>query len=135
LEEKVAIWATVSKGDTDFETNFKLRGHRVVSLMCHVLNVEDDEWFEKLVYCVSAEILQRMFDTHHHNWMDKKKKKPHDISPFKNHKEYLVYLDREKLVSHRFSNILNQMLKWTGAPSILKKGSQSLLPKYINIPQ
>ncbi|MED6124175.1 hypothetical protein PIB30_056637 [Stylosanthes scabra] len=27
------------------------------------------------------------------------------------------------------------MLKWAGAPSILKKGSQSLLPKYINIPR
>ncbi|MED6110037.1 hypothetical protein PIB30_039208 [Stylosanthes scabra] len=110
LEERVAIWATVSKGDNDFETIFRLRGHQVlealrrfmsmapksyidiqvVSLMCHVLNAEEDERFEKLVYCVPPEIL---------------------------------------------SNILNQMLKWAGAPSILKKGSQSLLPKYINIPQ
>ncbi|MED6212130.1 hypothetical protein PIB30_080306 [Stylosanthes scabra] len=74
----------------------------VVSLMCHVLNTEEDEQFEKLVYCVPPEILQRMFDTHHHNWMDKKKKKPHDISTLKNHEEYLIYLDREKLLSHRF---------------------------------
>ncbi|MED6188405.1 hypothetical protein PIB30_085628 [Stylosanthes scabra] len=62
----------------------------VVTLMCHVLNADEDERFEKLVYCVPPEIL---------------------------------------------SNILNQLLKWAGAPSILKKGSLSLLPTYINIPQ
>ncbi|MED6122675.1 hypothetical protein PIB30_042006 [Stylosanthes scabra] len=163
LEERVAIWATMSKGHNDFENDFEIsiyvNGTKVVSLMCHVLNAEEDERFEKLVYCAPPEILQRMFGTHHHNWMGKKKKKPHDISSLKNHEEYSVYLDIEKLFSHRFemfvldsknisspkdertalnkfaSNILNQMLKWVGAPSILKKGSQSLLPKYINIPQ
>ncbi|MED6124174.1 hypothetical protein PIB30_056636 [Stylosanthes scabra] len=134
LEERVAIWATVSKRDNDFETIFKLRGHRVlealryqfmsmapksyidiqiVGLMCHVLNAEEDERFEKLVYCVPPEILQRMFGTHHHNWMDKKKKKPHDISSLKNHEEYLVYLDREKLLSHRFISTWYPRLKLT----------------------
>ncbi|MED6163049.1 hypothetical protein PIB30_076259 [Stylosanthes scabra] len=179
LEETVAIWATVPKGDNEFETIFKLRGHRilealryqftsmaptsyidiqVVTLMCHVLNANEDERFEKLVYCVPPEILQRMFATHNHNWMDKKKRRPHEISSLLNHTEFLAYLDREKLNSHRFmfvldsknisspssertelnkfdSNILNQLLKWAGAPSILKKGSLSLLPTYINIPQ
>ncbi|MED6150572.1 hypothetical protein PIB30_073649 [Stylosanthes scabra] len=121
-----------------------------------------------------------MFATHNHNWMDKKKRRPHEISSLMNHTEFLAYLDREKLNSHRFlfapvlysehwwlyvldkskqqmfvldsknitsplsertdlnklaSNILNQLLKWAGAPSILKKGSLSLLPTYINIPQ
>ncbi|MED6210714.1 hypothetical protein PIB30_066720 [Stylosanthes scabra] len=108
---------------------------QAVSLMCHVLNAEENERFKKLVYCVSAEILQRIFQTYNHNWMDKKKKKkkPHEISSLKNHQEYLVYLDREKLVSHRFSNILDQMLRWVGAPSMFNKESNSLLPKYINI--
>ncbi|MED6126163.1 hypothetical protein PIB30_075683 [Stylosanthes scabra] len=201
LEERVAIWATVPKGDNEFETIFKLRGHRilealryqftsmapksyidiqVVTLMCHVLNADEDERFEKLVYCIPPEILQRMFATHNYNWMDKKKRRPHEISSLLNHTEFLAYLDREKLNSHRFlfapvlysehgwlyvldkfsqemfvldsknisspssertelnkfaSNILNQLLKWAGAPSILKKGSWSLLPTYINIPQ
>ncbi|MED6141998.1 hypothetical protein PIB30_109091, partial [Stylosanthes scabra] len=46
---------------------------------------------------------QRMFETHRHNWMDKKKKKkPHQINTLKNHQEYLDYLDKEKFVSHRF---------------------------------
>ncbi|MED6224336.1 hypothetical protein PIB30_082999 [Stylosanthes scabra] len=153
---------------------------QVDTLMCHVLNAEEDERFEKLVYCVPPKILQRMFATHNHNWMNKKKRRPHKISSLKNHTEYLAYLDREKLNSHRFlfapmlylehwwlyvldkskqemfvldsknisspssertdlnkfaSNILNQLLKWAGAPSILKKGSQSLRPTYINIPQ
>ncbi|MED6113134.1 hypothetical protein PIB30_068077 [Stylosanthes scabra] len=117
LEERVAIWATV------------------VTLMCHILNADEDERFEKLVYCVPPEILQRMFATHNHNWMDKKKRRPHEISSLLNHTKFLAYLDREKLNSHRFSNILNQLLKWAGAPSILKKGSLSLLSTYINIPQ
>ncbi|MED6227198.1 hypothetical protein PIB30_111076, partial [Stylosanthes scabra] len=33
------------------------------------------------------------------------------------------------------SNILDQMLKWAGAPSKFKKGLHSLLPRYINIPR
>ncbi|MED6188861.1 hypothetical protein PIB30_089981 [Stylosanthes scabra] len=123
LEERVAIWATVPKGDNEFETIFKLRGHRilealryqftsmaptsyidiqVVTLMCHVLNTDEDERFEKLVYYVPPEISQRMFATHNNNWMDKKKRRPHEISSLLNHTKFLAYLDREKLNSHRF---------------------------------
>ncbi|MED6147096.1 hypothetical protein PIB30_040806 [Stylosanthes scabra] len=76
-----------------------------------------------------------MFQAHHHNWMNKKKRRQHEISLLTNHDEYLHYLNREKLVSHRFSNIVNQVLKWAGAPSILKKGSWSLPTRYINVPQ
>ncbi|MED6141315.1 hypothetical protein PIB30_102203 [Stylosanthes scabra] len=123
LEERVVIWAMVPKGDNEFETIFKLRGHRilkalryqftsmapksyidiqVVTLMCHVLNADEDERFEKLIYCVPPKILQRMFATHNHNWMDKKKRRPPEISSLLNHTEFLAYLDREKLNSHRF---------------------------------
>ncbi|MED6186528.1 hypothetical protein PIB30_067564 [Stylosanthes scabra] len=131
LEERVAIWATVPKGDNEFEMIFKLREHRilealryqftsmtptsyidiqVVTLMCHVLNANEDERFEKLVYCVPPRDFgknlvrnQRMFATHNHNWMDKKKRRPHEISSLLNHTEFLAYLDREKLNSHRFN--------------------------------
>ncbi|MED6115185.1 hypothetical protein PIB30_087798, partial [Stylosanthes scabra] len=69
LEERVANWETVAKGDNNFNMIFKLRGHRflkamrcqfmsmvpwsyidiqVVSLMCHVINTEENEQFEKL---------------------------------------------------------------------------------------
>ncbi|MED6197156.1 hypothetical protein PIB30_054077 [Stylosanthes scabra] len=73
---------------------------QVVTLMCHVLNADEDERFEKLMYCVPQRFW--MFATHNHNWMDKKKRRPHEISSLKNHTEYLAYLDREKLNSHRF---------------------------------
>ncbi|MED6200052.1 hypothetical protein PIB30_081528, partial [Stylosanthes scabra] len=33
LEERVAIWATVPKGDNEFETIFKLRGHRILEAL------------------------------------------------------------------------------------------------------
>ncbi|MED6162210.1 hypothetical protein PIB30_068288 [Stylosanthes scabra] len=134
LEERVAILATVPKGDNEFETIFKLRGHRilealryqftsmaptsyidiqVVTLMCHILNADEDEQFEKLVYCVPPEILMFALDSKNIS------------SP-----------SSERMELNKFhSNILNQLLKWAGAPSILKKGSLSLLPTYINIPQ
>ncbi|MED6153417.1 hypothetical protein PIB30_101808 [Stylosanthes scabra] len=44
-----------------------------------------------------------MFATHNHNWMDKKKRRPHKISSLLNHTEFLAYLDREKLKSYRFN--------------------------------
>ncbi|MED6192894.1 hypothetical protein PIB30_014229 [Stylosanthes scabra] len=145
---------------------------QVVGLMYHILNGEEGERYEKMVYCIPPEIL-----------IDKKKRRPHEITTLVNHKEFLSFIDREKILSHRFffapvlysehwwlyvldknepegpemfvldsknisspteerttlnkfaSNILSQLLKWAGAPTILKKGSWSLLPTYINVPQ
>ncbi|MED6197448.1 hypothetical protein PIB30_056561 [Stylosanthes scabra] len=126
------------------------------------------------------DIQTRMLEAHHHNWIDKKKRRPHEITSLTN---FLSFIDREKIISHGFffapvlysehcwlyvldkngpegpemfvldsknisspteerttlnkfvSNILSQLLKWAGAPTILKKGSWSLLPTYINVPQ
>ncbi|MED6105963.1 hypothetical protein PIB30_000085 [Stylosanthes scabra] len=152
----------------------------VVRLMCHVLNGMEGDRYEKLVYCLPPDLLNWMFLTYHHNWMDKKKRRPHEINSLTNHEEYLKYIDMEKLFSHRFvfapvlysehwwlyvldknvpemfvldsknisspiderttlnkfgSNIMNQLLKWAEAPSILKKGSWSLPTRYVNIPK
>ncbi|MED6108145.1 hypothetical protein PIB30_020757 [Stylosanthes scabra] len=42
----------------------------------------------------------------------------------------------ERTILNKFaSNILSQLLRWAGAPTILKKGSWSLLSTYINVPQ
>ncbi|MED6193767.1 hypothetical protein PIB30_022555 [Stylosanthes scabra] len=79
FEERVATWATVPKG--------------VVGLMCHILNGEECERYEKMVYCIPPEILTRMLEAHHHNWIDKKKRRPHEITSLTNHKEYLSYID------------------------------------------
>ncbi|MED6157549.1 hypothetical protein PIB30_024097 [Stylosanthes scabra] len=68
---------------------------QIVDLMCHVLNGEEGERYEKLVYCIPPEILQRMLEAHHHNWIDKKKRRPHEIISLMNHKEYLSYIDQE----------------------------------------
>ncbi|MED6135408.1 hypothetical protein PIB30_046147 [Stylosanthes scabra] len=201
FDDRVAIWATVPKGGNDWEPIFKLRGAQfleairyqfmsiaptsyidigIVGLMCHVLNGEEGDRYEKLVYCLPPDLLHWMFFTYHHNWMDKKKRRPHEINSLTNHDDYLKYIDREKLSSRRFvfapvlysehwwlyvldknvqkmfvldsknispltderttlnkfgSNIMNQLLKWAGAPSILKKGSWSLPTRYINVPQ
>ncbi|MED6145604.1 hypothetical protein PIB30_026720 [Stylosanthes scabra] len=156
FEERVATWATVPKGDNDYDLIFDLRGPRVlkamrfqfdsmapksyidiqvVGLMCHVLNGEECERYEKMVYCIPPEIFTRMLEAHHHNWIDKKKWRPHEITSLTNHKEFPSYIDRDKILSHRFSNILSQLLRWDGTPTILKKGSWSLLPTYINVPQ
>ncbi|MED6111250.1 hypothetical protein PIB30_050858 [Stylosanthes scabra] len=78
LHDRVAIWATVPLEGNEFENIFKLSGHRfleamkyqfmsmrqrtyidiqVVSIMCHTLNMKENEWFQKQVYCVPPEIL------------------------------------------------------------------------------
>ncbi|MED6108146.1 hypothetical protein PIB30_020758 [Stylosanthes scabra] len=92
FEERVATWATVPKGGNDYELIFDLRGPwvlkamrfqfdsmapksyidiQVVSLMCHILNGEQCERYEKMVYCIPSEILTRMLEAHHHKWIDK----------------------------------------------------------------
>ncbi|MED6222135.1 hypothetical protein PIB30_061484 [Stylosanthes scabra] len=231
LHDRVAIWATVPTDDNEYESIFKLSEPKfleaityqfmsmrpgqyidiqVVSIMCHTLNMEQSGRFQKQVYCIPPEILTRMLRTHSHNWMDKKKRKPHDIGTMKNHEEYKGYLDKDKLFTHRFkkrkphdigtmknheeykgyldkdkllthrflfapvlfsehwwlyvldvaekelfvldsknkespggertevnrfaSNILDQLLRWAGGSSMLKKGTHSLLAKYINVP-
>ncbi|MED6195329.1 hypothetical protein PIB30_036884, partial [Stylosanthes scabra] len=124
FQERVATWATVPNGGNDYELIFDLRGPRtleamrcqfdsmapksyidiqVVGLMCHILNGEEGERYEKMVYCIPPEILTRMLEAHHHNWIDKKKRRPHEINTLVNHKEYLSFIDREKILSHRFS--------------------------------
>ncbi|MED6144566.1 hypothetical protein PIB30_016838 [Stylosanthes scabra] len=46
--------------------------------------------------------------------MDKKKKRPHDISTLINHQECMVYLDKDKLFMHRFlfAPVLNSEHWW-----------------------
>ncbi|MED6158151.1 hypothetical protein PIB30_030208 [Stylosanthes scabra] len=188
-----------AKGGNDYDLIFDLKGPwvlkamrfqfdsmepksyidiQVVGLMCHILNGEEGGRYEKMVYCIPPEILTRMFEAHHHNWIDKKKRRLHEITSLTNHKEFLSYIDREKTSPQIFlysehwwlyvldknvpegpemfimdsknisspteerttlnkfaSNILSQLLRWAGPLIILKKGSWSLLPTYINVPQ
>ncbi|MED6182441.1 hypothetical protein PIB30_028434 [Stylosanthes scabra] len=122
VDEMVEIWATHSKGENEFVMIFKLRGGNflgamryqfmsmvpktyidigIISLMCHVLNKQAGERFEKLIYCVPPEILQRMFEKYEHEWMDVEKR-PHGITTLVNHKEYISYLDKKRLMTRRF---------------------------------
>ncbi|MED6192918.1 hypothetical protein PIB30_014491 [Stylosanthes scabra] len=127
FEERVATWATVPKGGNDYDLIFDLRGPRTLKAMRFQ--------FDSMVPEAYIDIQIRMLEAHHHNWIDKKKGRPHEITTLTNHKEFLSFIDREKIRSHRFSNILSQLLRWAGAPTILKKGSWSLFPQYINVPQ
>ncbi|MED6131036.1 hypothetical protein PIB30_006364 [Stylosanthes scabra] len=81
FDDRVATWATVPEGGNDYEPIFKLRGPQflqairyqfmsmepksyidigVVGLMCHVLNREEGDIYEKLVYCLPPELLVRI---------------------------------------------------------------------------
>ncbi|MED6148042.1 hypothetical protein PIB30_049503 [Stylosanthes scabra] len=180
LEEKVVTWATVPKGDNEFETIFKLSGDRfleamryqfqsmrprtyidiqVITIMCHILNNEQNERFEKFVYCVPPEIMlgcsRSMVKA---GWT--LRRTDHMTLPrcslppilFSEHwwlyvldveKRDFFVLDSKNIVSpsderstNRFaSNILDQMRIWAGATSIFNEGSCSLLPRYVNIPR
>ncbi|MED6147870.1 hypothetical protein PIB30_047986 [Stylosanthes scabra] len=174
FEERVATWAIVPKGGNDYELIFDLRGPRVlnamrfqfdsmapksyidiqvVGLMCHVLNGEECERYEKMVYCISQGCLRLITITRSTRRSGDHTRSPHlpiiksisatltvkNSSPtdFSLHQSYT-----QNIGGYMFwirmgqkSNILSQLLRWAGAPTILKKGSWSLLPTYINIPQ
>ncbi|MED6196132.1 hypothetical protein PIB30_044398 [Stylosanthes scabra] len=150
FQERVATWARCQR--------------EVVGFMCHILNGEEGERYEKMVYCITPEILTRMLEAHHHNWIDKKKRRPHEINTLVNHKEYLSFIDREKILSHRFffAPVLYSKHWWlyvldkngpegpemfvldsknisspTEERTTLNKfaGAWSLLPTYINVSQ
>ncbi|MED6112522.1 hypothetical protein PIB30_062481 [Stylosanthes scabra] len=125
LEEKVVTWVTVPKGGNEFETIFKLAGDmfleamryqfqsmapknyidiQVITIMCPILNKEENERFEKFVYCVPPEIMVRMFEKHGQSWMNTQNNRPHGIASLVNHEECMVYLDKKKLLTHRFPN-------------------------------
>ncbi|MED6117332.1 hypothetical protein PIB30_109000, partial [Stylosanthes scabra] len=120
LEARCTAWATLNN-DNKYDTIFQLRGSRtieairynfmtmrpatcidiqMVSIMCHVLNRERVERFERDVYCVPPEILTRMFDTYGLNYLDKKTKMPYLVKQLKDHEEHVQFLDMEKLKSH-----------------------------------
>ncbi|MED6157744.1 hypothetical protein PIB30_026140 [Stylosanthes scabra] len=116
VEERCYIWATTNN-DNKYETIFQLGGPKtqeamrynfmtmepsscidmvMVSLVCHVLNREQVERYQKDIYCIPLEILTLMFETYGTNYLDKKTKKPHHVSTLKD-QEYMELLDKEKL--------------------------------------
>ncbi|MED6124408.1 hypothetical protein PIB30_058630 [Stylosanthes scabra] len=116
MEERCFIWATTNN-DNKYETIFQLRGPKtqeamrynfmtmepsscidmvMVSIVCHVLNREEVERYQRDVYCVPLEILTLMFKTYGTNYLDKKTKKPHLVSSLRD-QEYMELFDKEKL--------------------------------------
>ncbi|MED6122185.1 hypothetical protein PIB30_037432 [Stylosanthes scabra] len=123
MEKRVAIWGTVPKGDNEWLPVFKLKGDKpldalrhqfksmqptkyvdiqVVSIMCHLLNRTPSERYQDLIYCVPPKLLQRMFEKYEHRWKDPKSRKPHEISTLLNIDEYLGYMEKDRLQTHRF---------------------------------
>ncbi|MED6145840.1 hypothetical protein PIB30_028826 [Stylosanthes scabra] len=45
---------------------------------------------------------QRMFEKCEHKWKDPKSRKPHEISTLLNINEYLGYMEKDRLQTHRF---------------------------------
>ncbi|MED6173406.1 hypothetical protein PIB30_058989 [Stylosanthes scabra] len=72
---------------------------QMVSLVCHTLNREELQTFQRDVYCVPPEILIRMFQTYGTNYLDKKTKMPYLVSQLKD-QHYMELLDKEKLGKH-----------------------------------
>ncbi|MED6118117.1 hypothetical protein PIB30_000099 [Stylosanthes scabra] len=111
------MWAIIPTNENKFETIFQLRGPNtqeamrynfmtmapekeinmtIVSVVCHILNGEPLERFQRDVYCVPPEILVRMFGTYGTNYINKKTKMPHLVSSLKD-QQLMELLDKEKL--------------------------------------
>ncbi|MED6148463.1 hypothetical protein PIB30_053393 [Stylosanthes scabra] len=133
MEERCLIWATMDN-ENKYETIFQLRGPNtieaimynfmtmapatcidmvMVSLMCHILNREQIERFQRDVYCVLPEILIRMFDTYGTNYLDKKTKMSYLVTELKD-QQYMELLDKEKLRKHStlFATVLYSYHWW-----------------------
>ncbi|MED6136432.1 hypothetical protein PIB30_056082 [Stylosanthes scabra] len=119
LKERCFIWATM-ENDNKYEMIFQLRGPntieamrynfmtmapetcidmQMVSLVCHTLNREELQRFQRNVYCVPADILIRMFQTYGTNYLDKKTKMSYLVSQLKD-QQYMKLLDKGKLRKH-----------------------------------
>ncbi|MED6203627.1 hypothetical protein PIB30_001325 [Stylosanthes scabra] len=70
------------------------------SVVCHILNREPFERFQRDVYCVPPEILVRMFGTYGTNYINKRTKMPHLVSSLKD-QQLMELLDKEKLKKSR----------------------------------
>ncbi|MED6174171.1 hypothetical protein PIB30_066470 [Stylosanthes scabra] len=92
LEEKAVAWATVPKGGNEFETIFKLAGDMFLEAMRYQ--------FQSMAPKNYIDIQVRMFEKHGQSWMDTKNNRPHGIASLVNHEEYMVYLDKKKLLTH-----------------------------------
>ncbi|MED6196740.1 hypothetical protein PIB30_050221 [Stylosanthes scabra] len=199
MAERCFIWAT-TENNNKYETIFQLRGPNtqeamrynfmtmepsscidmvMVSFVCHVLNREEVERYQRDVYCVPPEILTLMFVTNGRNYIDKKTKKPHLVTSLKD-QEFMGLLDKEKLKTtsalyapvvysnhwwlyvldvdhreffiiysihginqnqtrnklHRFAcNMLNQLKMWVGATSLMKKNTNTLQLRPVDVPR
>ncbi|MED6167764.1 hypothetical protein PIB30_005729 [Stylosanthes scabra] len=107
----------------------------IVGLMCHVLNREEADRYEKLVYCLPPEILVFAPVLYLDHWWLYVLDKTIPEMFVQDSKNISSPTDERTTLNKFGSNILNQLLKWDGAPSILKKGSWSLPTRYINVPQ
>ncbi|MED6158248.1 hypothetical protein PIB30_030995, partial [Stylosanthes scabra] len=67
-----------------------------ISVVCHILNRESLERFQRDVYCVPPEILIKMFGTYGTNYINRKTKMPHLVSSLKD-QQLMELLDKEKL--------------------------------------
>ncbi|MED6191854.1 hypothetical protein PIB30_004514 [Stylosanthes scabra] len=117
IEERCYMWAIMPRNDNKYETIFQLRGPNTMeamrynlmtmapetcidmttaSVVCHILNREPLERFQRDVYCVPLEILIRMFDTYGTSYINKKTKMPYLVSNLKDQR-FMELLDKEKL--------------------------------------
>ncbi|MED6119273.1 hypothetical protein PIB30_010198 [Stylosanthes scabra] len=128
MEERCFIWAT-TENNNKYDTIFQLRGPNTLEAMR-----EQVHRFQREVYCVPPEILIRMFETHGTNFMDKKTKKPVRFTDLKD-KQFFQLLDKEKLRMSRVCNVLDQFRVWARAKSLIKKGSNTLQLRHIDVPK
>ncbi|MED6180709.1 hypothetical protein PIB30_012861 [Stylosanthes scabra] len=106
----------------------------MVTLVCHILNREQLQRFQREIYCVPPEILIRIFETHGTNFMDKKTKKPKLFTDLKD-QQFVALLDKEKLRMSHVCNVLDQLRVWAGATSLIKKGSNILTLRPVDVPK
>ncbi|MED6107752.1 hypothetical protein PIB30_017018 [Stylosanthes scabra] len=133
MEKRVAIWGTIPKGDNEFLPIFNLKGDKCLEAlryqfksMAPTKHIDIQVLFAPTLFARHWWLYVLDVEKKHLFVLDSKKWCPL-------HQKGLRWVD---LAFYSLqSNILDQLLRWAGRPSMFKKGHTSLLPMYMNIPQ
>ncbi|MED6186103.1 hypothetical protein PIB30_063568 [Stylosanthes scabra] len=107
----------------------------MVNVVCHILNREQVQRFQRDVYCVPPEILLFAHVLYSRHWwlyvLDVDNREFYIVDSV-----FGINHDQQRQKLHRFScNVLNQLRVWAGAASLIKKNSITLQLRPVDVPR
>ncbi|MED6223549.1 hypothetical protein PIB30_075011 [Stylosanthes scabra] len=117
FKKRCVIWALSDKKKIRYDTIFRIKGdwhyEVVVTAMSLVLNSEPIRRFQTEIYILSPDALSSMFRKYNDDYIDHGTRRPHSITSLVTD-DHQKLIDKEKLITHRNCNIIDQLLVYAG---------------------